>query len=118
MQSYELTCIQCPIGCALTVTVDGDAVKVTGNTCPRGEAYGVKEVTAPSRTVTSTVALSGGALRRLPVRTAGDVPKAKIFEVMEQIKKARVKAPVKLGDIVIENVCGTGTDVIATKTVK
>lgn len=118
MKTHQLICIQCPIGCALTVTVgDSGEVTVTGNTCPRGAAYGEKEVTHPSRTVTSTVPLEGGALPRLPVRTRTDVPKEKIFDIMAQIKKNAVKAPVRSGDTVIENAAGTGVDVIATKTV-
>ena len=117
MEKHELTCIQCPIGCALTVTVDGDDVTVTGNTCPRGKVYGIKEVTAPSRTVTSTVPIEGGELPRLSVKNNGDVPKSMIFDVMAEIRVIKVKAPVKAGDTVIYNVCGTGVDIIATKTV-
>lgn len=117
MKTYEITCIQCPIGCALTVTVDGDNVTVTGNTCPRGYSYGVKEVTHPSRTVTSTVAIDGGELPRLSVKTRSDIPKEKIFDIMEEINRTKVKAPVNIGDTVIKNVCGTGVDVIATKSV-
>ena len=117
MKTYDITCIQCPIGCALNVTVDGDKVSVSGNTCPRGEAYGIKEVTHPSRTVTSTVKIEGGAIPRLSVKTKTDIPKEKIFEVMTEIKKTTVKAPFYTGDVVIENVCQTGVDVIATKTI-
>ncbi|MBQ7699156.1 MAG: DUF1667 domain-containing protein [Clostridia bacterium] len=117
MKTYEITCIQCPLGCALTVSVDGEAVTVTGNTCPRGAEYGKKEVLHPSRTVTSTVAVTDGVLPRLSVKTKTDIPKEKIFDVMEVIRKTTVEAPVKIGDVIIENVCGTGADVIATKTV-
>lgn len=118
MEKHELTCIQCPIGCTLTVTVDGENVTVTGNTCPRGRVYGIKEVTHPSRTVTSTVPVTDGEIPRLSVKTKTDIPKEKIFDVMEVIRKTKVKAPVNLGDVIIENVCGTGVDVIATKSVK
>ncbi len=118
MKTYELTCIQCPLGCALTVTVDGDELTVKGNTCPRGAEYGRKEILHPSRTVTSTVAAEGGEIPRLSVKTRTDIPKEKIFDVMEVIRKTKVKAPVSLGDVIIENVCGTGVDVIATKTLK
>ena len=117
METYELTCIQCPIGCALTVTVDGEDVSVTGNTCPRGKVYGIKEVTHPSRTVTSTVPIEGGDVPRLSVKTRTDVPKEKIFDVMALIKQTTAEAPVKLGDTVIKDAAGTGVDVIATKTV-
>ena len=117
MDKYELTCIQCPIGCALTVTADGEDVSVTGNTCPRGKVYGIKEVTHPSRTVTSTVPIEGGDVPRLSVKTRTDVPKEKIFDVMALIKQTSAKAPVKIGDTVIKDAAGTGVDVIATKTV-
>ena len=118
MKTYEITCIQCPLGCALTVSVDGDNVTVTGNTCPRGAEYGKKEVLHPSRTVTSTVAITGGVMPRLSVKTKTDIPKEKIFDVMQVIRKTTVTAPVQIGDVIIENVCGTGADVIATKTVE
>jgi len=118
METRELTCIQCPLGCQLTVTVDGDSVSVAGNTCPRGEAYGIKEVTAPTRTVTGTVAVSGGEIARVSVKTASDIPKDRIFDVMAEIRAARLTAPVSIGDVVIPDAAGTGADVIATKTVK
>ena len=118
MKTYEITCIQCPLGCALTVSVDGDNVTVSGNTCPRGAEYGKKEVLHPSRTVTSTVVIKGGVLPRLSVKTKTDIPKEKIFDVMEVIRKTTVTAPIHIGDVIIENVCGTGADVIATKTVE
>ena len=117
MKTYEITCIQCPLGCALTVSVEGEAVTVTGNTCPRGAEYGKKEVMHPSRTVTSTVAIKNGVLPRLSVKTKTDIPKEKIFDVMEVIRKTNVTAPVRIGDVIIKDVCGTGADVIATKTV-
>ena len=117
MKKYELTCIQCPIGCALTVTEDNGEYSVTGNTCPRGKTYGINEVTHPLRTVTSTVKTEHGAMPRLSVKTRTEIPKEMIFAVMEQIKSTTVTAPVNAGDVIIENVCGTGSDVIATKTV-
>ena len=95
MKTTELTCIQCPMGCSLTVTVDGENVTVSGNTCPRGEIYGKKEVTAPTRTVTSTVA-----------------------DVMKAIRALRVQAPVHIGDVLIENAADSGSDIVATKNVE
>lgn len=119
MEIRELTCISCPLGCALRVEVDenGKAVSVSGNTCKRGEEYGRREVTAPVRTVTSTVKVEGGSAPVAPVRTKGDIPKGKIFDCMEEIRHARVTAPVRLGDAVIKNVAGTGVDVVATREV-
>ncbi len=117
MEIRELTCIQCPLGCPLTVTVDGDRVTVEGNTCPRGAAYGEKEVTHPTRTVTSTVVVEGGESARASVKTAQDIPKEKIFDVMSEIRKTKIKAPVTIGDVIIKNAAGTGVDIIATKSV-
>lgn len=117
MEEYNLTCIRCPMGCALHVSVAGDEVTVIGNTCPRGADYGRQEVTAPVRTVTSTVPVTGGQIPVVSVKTAGDVPKDSIFDVMRDIRSASVTAPVKIGDVIVRNAGGTGTDVIATKAV-
>ncbi len=113
----ELTCISCPLGCPLKVELDesGAVLSVTGNTCKRGEDYGKKEVTAPTRTVTSTIKVEGASVPVTSVRTKTDIPKEKIFACMEEIRKATVKAPVHIGDVVIKNVAGTGVDVAATK---
>lgn len=117
MEKYELTCIRCPMGCPLTVTVDGENVTVTGNTCPRGAEYGKLEVTAPVRTVTSSVRVTGGELPLVSVKTKTDIPKGKIFDVMADIRKAQVPAPVRIGDVLVENAGGTGVDIVATKDV-
>ncbi len=113
----EITCISCPLGCPLRVELDeaGAVLSVTGNTCKRGEDYGRKEVTAPTRTVTSTVKVEGASVPVTSVRTERDIPKEKIFACMEEIRQAVVKAPVAIGDVVIENVAGTGVNVRATK---
>ena len=82
MSIRELTCIGCPMGCQLTAVLeDGQVTRVTGNTCPRGDAYARKECTHPARTVTGTVRVSGGALPVVSVRTAGEVPKEKVLDV-------------------------------------
>ena len=106
MAVIELTCISCPLGCPLKVETDGNGavVQVTGNTCKRGEVYGKKEVTAPERTVTSTVKVEGGSAPLVSVRTRTDIPKGKIFDCMEAIRAAKVQAPVHIGDVVVENV--------------
>ena len=111
----ELTCIQCPRGCKLTVTVDGDQITVTGNTCPLGEKYGIKEVTHPTRIVTSSIAVEGGDLACVSVKTAEDIPKESIADVMKEIHGAVATAPIHVGDILIADVAGTGVDIIATK---
>ena len=115
MEKRELTCIGCPLGCAVTVELDGgQIVSVSGHTCPRGEAYARKEVAAPTRIVTSTVKVVGGSRERVSCKTARDIPKDKIFDVMKAINSAAVTAPVRIGDVLIVDAAGTGVSVIAT----
>lgn len=117
-EKKELTCICCPMGCALTATLEeGKVTEVTGNTCPRGDAYARKELTAPTRIVTSIVRLEGGELPVVPVKTAQDIPKEKIWKCMKEIKKAVLKAPVRIGDVAVADAAGSGVDVIVTKNV-
>lgn len=110
----ELICIVCPRGCHLEVDVDND-YKVTGNQCPRGAEYGVKELTCPTRVITSTVKIEGGLHKRLPVRTNGAIPKELNFKCMEILDQIEVKSPVKVGDVIVENILNTGVDLIATR---
>lgn len=114
----ELTCICCPLGCPLTVEITDEGIKVSGNTCPRGAQYGEKEVTNPTRVVTSSVHIDGGNYAMLSVKTRTDIPKGKYFDVMKEILRTRVQAPYKIGDVVIKNVAGTGVDVVATRNVE
>ncbi|MBQ7886925.1 MAG: DUF1667 domain-containing protein [Clostridia bacterium] len=118
MKTVNLICIGCPLGCPLTVEMEGNEVKsVSGNTCPRGDAYAKKELTNPTRIVTSTVRVAGGKLAMVSVKTQSDIPKGKIFECVKALKDVEVTAPVKIGDVIVENVAGTGVNVIATKNV-
>ena len=117
MEKKELTCIGCPMGCALTVTIDNNDITVTGNTCPRGADYAKKEVTDPRRTVTSSVFVDGGSTVKVSVKTKTDIPKDKIFACMDEIRKIRVKAPVAIGDVICDNIAGTGVALVATKNV-
>ena len=118
MNTVNLICIGCPLGCPLTVEMEGSEVKaVSGNTCPRGDAYARKEMTNPTRIVTSTVRVAGGRLAMVSVKTASDIPKSKIFDCVKALKDVEVKAPVKIGDVIVENVAGTGVNIIATKNV-
>lgn len=112
----ELICISCPRGCHLQV--DADNKKVTGNSCKRGEVYGLNEVTNPVRIVTSTVRVDGGELPVIPVKTNGAIPKPLNFECMKLINKVEVKAPIKMGYVIIKDVLGTGIDVIASRNIK
>ena len=118
MEKIELICIGCPMGCPLTVELeDGAVTKVTGNTCPRGDAYGRKEVTNPTRIVTSTVRVTGGTLPAVSCKTRSDVPKGKIFDVVRALKTVEVAAPVAIGQVLLEDAAGTGVPVVATKNV-
>lgn len=119
MEKKSLTCIGCPMGCMLSVTLEnGEVTEVTGNTCKRGDIYARKEVTNPTRIVTSTVKVSGGTLAMVSVKTKTDIPKGKIFDCVRALKTVCVKAPVHIGDVILENVADTGVDIIATKNVE
>ncbi|MGL6294403.1 DUF1667 domain-containing protein [Eubacterium aggregans] len=111
----DLICISCPIGCAITVEGTDGNYTVTGNKCKNGEKYGIEEVTNPQRVVPSTVVIKGALMASLPVKTADTIPKDKIFDCMKEIDKVVVEAPIKTGDVIIPNVCGTGIDIVATK---
>lgn len=118
METRELTCIGCPLGCALKVTMEnGEVASVTGNTCKRGDAYARKEVTNPTRIVTSSVRVRNGVLNMVSCKTAEDIPKGKIFDCAKALENVVVDAPVTIGDILIENVCDTGVNIIATKNI-
>lgn len=118
MERKELICIGCPLGCNLTVEMDGgQVVSVNGNTCKRGDDYARKELTDPRRIVTSTVPVAGGNLPVVSVKTATDIPKGKIRECLCALKGVTLTAPVQIGDVIVENVADTGVDVIATKSI-
>lgn len=109
-----LTCVQCPMGCPLEVTLeDGVVTSVTGNTCPRGRKYGEQEATHPERVVTSLVDVRDD-FRPLSVKTADAVPRELIPSVLEAVRATTVSLPVSTGDVVVADVCGTGVDVVAT----
>ena len=119
MEERKLICIGCPMGCPLTVVMNGkEVVSVTGNTCKRGDVYARKEVTDPTRIVTSTVRVSGGSIPMVSVKTKEDIPKDKIFECVRALKGIQVPAPVYIGDIILKNVADTGVDIVATKNVE
>ncbi len=114
----DLTCIVCPKGCQLTVTLDGDknVLSVEGHTCKRGDVYARTECTAPMRTLTTTVAKEGGGV--VPVKTDRTIPKELMFECMKAINSQRISVDAPIGTVVIENVLGTGANVITTRNAK
>lgn len=118
MDVRDFICIGCPLGCPLTVSVDGERIEVKGHTCPRGVTYAKKEVLSPTRIVTSSVRVDHGTLPLVSVKTERDVPKEKIMDIMKEIRKARVCAPVKIGDVIIENCGESEVAVIATKNIE
>lgn len=123
MNTKKLTCIGCPLGCPLTIALKSDGenileiVSVTGNTCPKGDAYARKEITNPTRIVTSTVQVIGGTAPLVNVKTEADIPKNRIFACVEALRGVKITAPVKVGKIIMENVANTGVNVIAARNV-
>lgn len=117
MRKEEMICIVCPVSCHLEITLDDDnnILKVEGNTCPRGDVYARKELTNPTRMLTSTVKISGAMYDRLPVITSGDIPKDSQFAVMKEIAKISVEAPIENKHILIKDVLGLGVDIIASR---
>ena len=128
-----ITCIICPNGCLLSadVSVPGTDASVTGTGCPRvidspvtgagcprGEAYFIQEITDPRRTLTSSVLVTGGEIPLCSVRLTEPVPIARIPDVMKEIRKMKVEAPLESGTVLIRDVLGLGSDVIATKTIR
>ncbi|SFB28917.1 DUF1667 domain-containing protein [Clostridium frigidicarnis] len=112
----ELICIVCPNGCRLKVDIDNKTV--SGNKCIRGEAYGINEVTNPVRAITSTVKINGETSKMVPVKTDKPIPKNLNFKCMEEINKVQVSLPVKAGQIIIKNILGTQSNIVATKTIE
>ena len=114
----ELVCITCPMGCHLSASLNdnNEVIDVKGNSCPRGAIYARKELTHPERTLTTTVKINGAIHRLLPVMTNGTIPKDKLFDAMKVINQTVVNSPIKRGDVVIHNICDTGIDVIASRT--
>ncbi len=111
-----MTCIECPQGCRLEIEADGSRViEVTGNKCKRGEAYGRQETEAPMRTLTTCVLTRGLELKMLPVRTSRPIPKEKLFEAMEAVKRLVVTSPVKEGSVVAADFLGLGADLVACR---
>lgn len=114
MAIREMICIVCPVGCHLEA--DEATLEVTGNRCPRGAMYGKKELTNPKRMLTSTVKTNASLQRRISVKTSDEIPKDKIFEIMDALSQIQAKVPVRSGDVLLKNILETGVDIIATTT--
>lgn len=106
------------MGCQLVVEIENNQViQVSGNICKRGITYAEKEISNPTRIVTSTVKVIGGSKPRVSVKTKEDIPKGKIYECVDALSKVEVQAPIRIGDVILENVADTGVDIVATMNV-
>ena len=113
----ELICVICPKGCPMIAEVEnGTVISVSGNTCPRGKTYAENEITNPVRTLTTTMMADNGQL--VSVRSSAPLSKDKLFDYMNQINSTTAKTPIETGDILIYNIDGNGSNIIATKTMK
>jgi len=110
----EMICILCPVGCHLMIDEANDYA-VTGNSCPKGIDYGKEELINPIRVVTSIVRVEGGIHSMVPVKTDKPVPKAMTFDVVNALKTVRVQSPQRVGTVVLENVLGTGANIVLTR---
>jgi len=108
----EIICIVCPNGCRMEVTGEAENLQVTGHLCKKGIDFARDEITAPMRSLTTTVATTFPEMPRLPVKTRDEIPKGKIFEAMAKIRTVVVREPKKVGDVILANVFGT--DIVAT----
>jgi len=112
----RLTCIECPKGCLLSIEIEScRVVKVSGNECPKGEEYAVQEIENPMRILTSAVLAEGLSLKMVPVRTDKPIPKSRIMEAMGEIKKLRLKTPVKSDSIIVENFLNLSVNLLSTR---
>lgn len=118
--AIKVCCTTCPKECVVTVFLeDGLLVNVEGQGCKRGEKFAQKEIITPERTLTSTVMVEcGGKLLLLPVKTAAPIPKKEMALAMNTIRQTKLTGPCRMGDVVIPNVCGTGVDVVACRSIK
>ena len=103
----KITCIICPRGCPMTATIEGDCVKVSGHSCPKGEEYAIHECTNPVRTVTATVRVANRRDTMVSVKTENPVPKGSMADVMIALRKITVQAPIHIGDVVLEDIFDT-----------
>ena len=110
----EMICILCPVGCHLTIDIENN-YKVTGNSCPKGEIYGKEELIAPKRVVTSIIRVEGGIHHMVPVKTDKPIPKELIFDCMNLLKNIKIKSPRKVGDVILENILGTDSNIVLTR---
>ena len=113
--SKDIRCIVCPTGCLVHVeNINGELI-IEGHSCKRGEEYAKEEFIAPKRILTTTIRVENGFLPLIPVRSDLPIPKEKLRETLKEIAKIKVKAPIKMGDIVIKKVLGLDANIIASR---
>ena len=111
----EIICTVCPMGCSIRVSGEGERIdSIEGFSCPRGEKYGRSEFAHPVRLLTSTVRIEGAAEPLLPVRSSAPLPKELLFSCMDVLRNVTVQAPVRLHDVIVKNILGTGVDIISS----
>ena len=115
---HEIICISCPMGCHLKIRQRERSWLVSGNRCPRGETYGIQEMTDPRRMITTTVRVRGGVRPVVSVKTSQPVPKAKVFEVIRELAPLEFNAPIQAGEVLFSNLLGLGADILATRSVE
>ncbi len=115
----HFTCIMCPIGCEIDVEIEnGEVISIKGNKCIQGEKFVRQEVKSPMRVLTTTVRIENGEYAMLPVRTDRPIPKSLLFKAMEEISKIKVKAPVRMYQIIAKDILQTGANLVATRSMK
>ena len=116
METKKVTCVICPVGCEIEVDVDNnEVIEVRNNKCKRGQVYASAEVIHPERILTTTVKVAGGTVSRVAVKSERPIPKELMFDCMKKINTVVMNAPVRMSDVVVENILGTGVNIIATR---
>ena len=119
IETKKFLCVSCPVGCALTVRLEGtNVIEVEGNSCPRGVDYAKSETVNPTRVFTSTVRVRDASLLVCPVRSRSPLPLSKVFRVSREVAKVTMDAPLEIGQVVVADVCGTGVDIVTSRTLK
>jgi CxxC motif-containing protein len=115
-KEMEIICVMCPLGCLVTVTIDdkGNVSGVANNLCKEGEKYAIAECKFPGRVLTTTVLTEGSTRKLLPAKTNQPIPKEKLMESMCSLSGIKVKPPIKMGQIIVPNILGTGADLVAS----
>ncbi len=118
MTEKKLICVSCPIGCEITVKMEGGKiVDISGNRCPRGEVYSRQEAIDPMRILPTSVRVTGGKYPLVSVKTDRPIPKRMIAEIMQYVRTISVEAPIEIGQIIAGDLDGTDANLVATRMV-